>query len=77
MDLVVSISNTTVHVAGALGVPTWCLIQKIGNKRWLIDRDDSPWYRSVRLYRQDAVADWRHPVARVAADLGEWVAKRQ
>ena len=77
MDLVVSISNTTVHVAGAFGVPTWCLIQKIGDRRWLIDRDDSPWYGSVRLYRQDAVADWRQPVARAAADLAEWAAKRQ
>ncbi len=76
MDLVISISNTAVHLAGALGVETWCLIQNIADRRWLANRADSPWYRSLRLYRQRGLADWRGPVADAAADLGEWVAKR-
>lgn len=69
MDLVISISNTTVHLAGALGVPTWCLIQRIPDRRWLLNRDDSPWYGSVRLFRQPTVGDWETPVARVATEL--------
>jgi len=77
MDLVISISNSSVHLASAAGVPVWCLIQKVPGRRWLLDRDDSPWYASVRLYRQDAPMDWRAPVARVAEDLGKWIADRR
>lgn len=69
MDLIISISNTSVHMAGALGVPTWLLVQEIPDRRWLLGRDDSPWYGSVRIFRQDRQGDWSGPVANVAEAL--------
>jgi len=71
MDLVISVSNTTVHVAGALGKPAWVLLP--GGRGllwyWFRDREDSPWYPSLRLFRQPAAGDWAPVVARIAAAL--------
>ena len=57
-DLIISIDNTTVHLAGALGKETHLLLPYVSDWRWLIDREDSPWYQSLKLYRQPAVFDW-------------------
>ena len=57
-DLVVSADNTTVHLAGALGQPVWVLLPFSADWRWLLERSDSPWYPSARLFRQTVVADW-------------------
>ena len=57
-DLVISIDNTTVHLAGALGKETHVLLPYVPDWRWLLDRKDSPWYQSLRLYRQATVFDW-------------------
>ena len=60
-DLVISTSNTTVHFAGALGIPTWTLVPRIGPGwlwYWFDGREDSPWYPSMRLYRQNKSGDW-------------------
>ncbi len=65
MDLVITVSNTSAHLAGAMGVPTWVMIQTIPDRRWLINREDSPWYRSVRLFRQEQQGDWSRPIAEV------------
>lgn len=59
LDLVVSIDNTTVHMAGALGVPVWTILAFAADWRWFTDRDDSPWYPSMRLFRQRHPDDWR------------------
>jgi len=75
MDLVVSISNTTVHMAGALGVPTWVLLNSTPLSWWFLEREDSPWYPSVRLFRQTAPGDWAGVVARVADALRAETAK--
>ncbi len=69
MDLVISVSNTTVHVAGALGVPTWVMLPTTPLWRWMMDREDSPWYPSLRLFRQARRDDWSDVVARVADAL--------
>ncbi|MDA1091547.1 MAG: tetratricopeptide repeat protein [Proteobacteria bacterium] len=71
MDLVISVSNTTVHLAGALGVPTWVLLPDVPELliRWMIEREDSPWYPSVRLLRQTTRRDWRDVVEKTAAEL--------
>lgn len=58
-DLVVTIDNTTAHLAGALGRPTWLLLPHAPNWRWLLERPDSPWYPSLRLFRQPARSDWQ------------------
>ncbi|MCP4327631.1 MAG: tetratricopeptide repeat protein [Alphaproteobacteria bacterium] len=71
MDLVVSISNSTVHMAGALGVPCWTLLPQAPYWRWFLNRDDSPWYPSLRLFRQGTDEDSAAVVGRVAAALDE------
>jgi tetratricopeptide (TPR) repeat protein len=69
MDLVLSVDTSLAHLSGALGVRTWVLLARAADWRWLRDRDDSPWYPSVKLYRQTTVGDWDAVFARVAADL--------
>lgn len=58
LDLVVSIDNSTVHFAGALGVPCWVLVPFVPDWRWMLDREDSPWYYSLRLFRQPSAGRW-------------------
>jgi tetratricopeptide (TPR) repeat protein len=72
MDLIVSISNTTVHMAGALGVPCWTLLSEVPLWRWFQDRADSPWYRSLRLFRQRRAGNWGEIVGEAAAALAAW-----
>jgi tetratricopeptide (TPR) repeat protein len=70
-DLVITVSNTTAHLAGALGVPTWVLLP-FGHFQpwyWFSDRSDSPWYPSVKLYRQNKFGDWPTVLRHVAEDL--------
>jgi len=73
MDLVISVSNTTVHVAGALGVPVWALVPSNHGRMWywFLERSDSPWYPSARLFRQDLEASWRPTIAAVGEALAE------
>jgi len=58
LDLIISIDNSTVHFAGALGTPVWVLLPYAAEWRWFLNRDDSPWYPSVRLFRQKNLDDW-------------------
>jgi Tfp pilus assembly protein PilF len=69
MDVVISVDTSLAHLSGALGQRTWVLLPFIPDWRWMLDRDDSPWYPSVKLYRQKAPGDWNEVFARVAADL--------
>ena len=69
MDLVISVDTSVAHLSGALGRRTWVLLPYVPDWRWLLDRDDSPWYASLRLYRQDADRDWTRVFERVEADL--------
>ena len=69
MDRVVSISNTTVHMAGAIGVDCWTILPLMADWRWFLDRDDTPWYPTMRLFRQHRRGDWAGVIAAVAAAL--------
>jgi len=69
MDLVISSDTSLVHLAGALGKPVWILLQFVPDWRWLLDRDDSPWYPTARLFRQTEMGDWNGVISRVAAEL--------
>ncbi len=70
MDLVISVDTSTVHLAGTLNKPCWVLLPKHRTDwRWLRDRSDTPWYPSLKLYRQTARGDWGPVIAQVAADL--------
>lgn len=69
LDLVISVDTSTAHLAAALGKPTWILSRFDSCWRWLLNRSDSPWYDSVRIYRQDESRDWRPVLKAVAFDL--------
>jgi hypothetical protein len=58
LDLVISVDTSVAHLAGALGKPAWILLTYVPDFRWLLDRDDSPWYPTIRLFRQDATRAW-------------------
>jgi tetratricopeptide (TPR) repeat protein len=79
LDLVISISNTTVHVAGALGVPVWMLLARQTGFLWcwFTEREDSPWYPSMRLFRQKTAGDWTPVFARIRDELERTVAAGQ
>ncbi len=74
LDLVVSVANTTIHFAGALGKPTWALVPAVPSWRWMVERSDSPWYPSVELIRQSAGEPWAAVLARVAVRLARCLA---
>ena len=69
LDLVISVDTSIVHLAGALARPCWVLLPFAPDWRWLLDRDDSPWYPSLRLFRQRAPRDWADVVVRVTSAL--------
>ena len=71
IDSVFSIANITLQLAGALGVPTWALLMKTPDCRWMLDRDDSPWNPGMRLFRQEARNDWAGVIERIAKALNE------
>jgi len=76
LDLVIAVDTSVVHLAGALGKPVWVMLPFSPDWRWLLQREDNPWYPTVRLYRQQAPADWEGVVARVAADLAALASER-
>ncbi len=77
LDLVITVDTAVAHLAGALGKPCWILISENPDWRWLLGRDDSPWYPAVRLFRQEQADAWEPVVARVATQLTELVRARQ
>jgi tetratricopeptide (TPR) repeat protein len=69
LDLVVTSDTATPHLAGALGVPTWVALKHVPDWRWMLDRNDSPWYPSLRLFRQETRGNWRGVFVRMAEEL--------
>ncbi|MBV9456085.1 MAG: tetratricopeptide repeat protein [Bradyrhizobium sp.] len=69
LDLVITVDTSVAHLASALGRPTWILLPYTPDWRWMLGRDDSPWYRSVRLFRQDEQRDYAPVIARVREAL--------
>jgi ADP-heptose:LPS heptosyltransferase len=66
---VICVDSFPVHLAGALGLPVWTLLHYHADWRWMNDRPDSPWYPTMRLFRQRRPGDWDDVIARVAAEL--------
>lgn len=69
LDLLVTVDTSLAHLAGALGVPVWTMITHVPDWRWGLGRADTPWYESMRLYRQAAIGDWSGALAEVCRDL--------
>ncbi len=69
LDLVISVDTAAAHLAGALGRPVWLMLPHAADWRWLLDREDSPWYPTMRLFRQPIWGDWESVVRAVASRL--------
>jgi tetratricopeptide (TPR) repeat protein len=76
LDLVIAVDTAVAHLAAALGRPVWLLDRFDPDWRWLLGRQDSPWYPTLRIYRQPAPGDWHNVIAAVAADFAK-TARRQ
>ncbi|HEU4561260.1 MAG TPA: glycosyltransferase family 9 protein [Longimicrobium sp.] len=76
LDLVITVDSMPAHLAGALGVPVWTLLIHEADWRWMVDREDSPWYPTMRLFRQPTPGDWSPVLRRVAAELHALAAGR-
>jgi hypothetical protein len=69
LDLVVTVDTMTAHLAGALGRPVWLLLPACADWRWMLDRTRTPWYPSVRLFRQHTPGNWRRVIEEIRAAL--------
>jgi hypothetical protein len=69
LDLVISVDTSTAHLAGALNKPVWILNRLDTCWRWMLEREDTPWYPSARLFRQPSLGDWDSVIASVARAL--------
>jgi hypothetical protein len=73
---VITVDTLSAHLAGALNIPCFLLLQHRADWRWMVDRNDSPWYRSLRLLRQSIPGDWPGLIRNLDCALGEWIAAR-
>ena len=69
LDLVISVDTSVAHLAGTMGKPVWLLLPHVPDWRWLLDREDSPWYPTMRLFRQQKPGDWDVPLDRLRSAL--------
>src|ERR1041385_3970983 len=76
LDLIISVDTMTAHLAGALGVPTWTLLPVEADWRWMLDRDDTPWYPTMRLFRQCEEGKWDDVIDDVAMQLSKLLPER-
>ena len=76
-DLLISVDSSPVHLAGALGRPAWVMLPFVPDWRWLLGRNDTPWYPDVRLFRQPLRGDWGGVMAAMAPELVRIVARQR
>lgn len=69
LDLVIAVDTAVAHLAGALGKPVWVLLPAVADWRWLLEREDTPWYPTMRLFRQSSLGDWPTVITRVLEQL--------
>jgi hypothetical protein len=73
LDLIITSDTSIAHLAGALGVPVWLALPLVPDWRWLLDRADSPWYPTMRLFRQKRAGDWGGVFEEIGAAITELV----
>jgi hypothetical protein len=71
MDLIISVDTSVAHLAGALGKPVWIFLPFVPDHRWMLKREDSPWYPTARLFRQERIGDWKSVISKLIVKLGE------
>jgi len=69
LDLVITVDTAVAHLAGALGKPVWILVSNAPDWRWFLEREDSPWYPTARLFRQSTHGNWQEVLARLEREL--------
>jgi len=72
IDLLITTDSALAHLSGGLGVPTWVILGKVPDWRWQLHGTTSPWYPTLRLYRQQHLRDWASVIAQIATDLRTW-----
>ena len=77
LDLVISVDTAPVHLAGAMGKPVWVMIPFVPDWRWMLDRNDSPWYPSMRLFRQNERYNWDTVIDDIVHELSFEIEKSQ
>jgi hypothetical protein len=76
LDLVITVDTAVAHLSGALGKPVWTLLPAVPDWRWMLDREDSPWYPTMKLFRQSLNGDWGQVVEIVTEELGKFIQKQ-
>jgi ADP-heptose:LPS heptosyltransferase len=71
LALVITVDTAVAHLAGSLGKPVWLLLMYASDWRWMLDREDTPWYAGTRLFRQRSPGEWGEVVDRVVRELGK------
>ena len=74
LDLIISVDTSVAHLAGALGRPVWTLLPFVADWRWGLESEETPWYPTMRLFRQPAAGNWDAVIQRVAEELSRVVA---
>jgi hypothetical protein len=77
LDLVIGVDTSVVHLAGALGKPAWVLVPQVPDWRWLLAREDSPWYPTLRLFRQETDGDWQGVFSKISDELRFLLERRE
>ena len=72
LDLIITVDTAMAHLAGALGKPFWLINRYNTCWRWLLNREDSPWYPTARIFRQPRWGEWEPVIERVSAELSRW-----
>jgi len=75
LDLVVTVDTAIAHLAGALAMRTWVALRKVPDWRWLLERSDTPWYPTLRLYRQEKDGDWAGVISGMEQHLAALMGK--
>ena len=76
LDLIISVDTAVAHLAATIGLPTWIMLSANPDWRWLLDRNDSPWYSTVRLFRQDTVGNWDCVISKISYELKKYKRKK-